>query len=39
MTKESVDEFLAENERFAQNIKRIAENYSMADFVKVSEPE
>lgn len=39
VTKESVDEFLAENERIAQNIKRIAENYSMTDFVKVSEPE
>ena len=38
MTRECVDEFLAENEKIAQAIKRIAENYSVADFVKVAEP-
>lgn len=36
MTKESIDEFLSNNETIAQNIKKISENYSISDFVKVS---
>ena len=38
MTKEYVDEFLDKNEKISQDIKRISENYSIADFVKVTEP-
>lgn len=34
MTKECIDDFLAKNESVAQDIKRIAENYLIADFVK-----
>ena len=34
MTKECIDDFLAKNESVAQDIRRIAENYSVADFVK-----
>ena len=38
MTKECVDEYLAKNEKIAQDIKRIAERYLISDFVKVTKP-
>lgn len=37
MTKEIIDDFLLENEQIKQRIKRISEEYSFSDFVKVSE--
>lgn len=36
-TKESIDAYFSENDQFVQRIKRISENYSVADFVKVTE--
>ena len=37
LKKECVDEFLFEDELMIKSIKRISKNYSIADFVKVSE--
>lgn len=34
MTKECIDDFLTKNESVVQNIKRLAEKYSVEDFVK-----
>lgn len=37
MRKEDIDEFLSEREQIKQRINRISENYSISDFVKVTE--
>lgn len=34
MTKECIDEFLAKNESIIQDIKRVAKNYFITDFIK-----
>lgn len=37
MRKEIIDEFFTNNEEIKQRIKRISENYTVSDFVKVTE--
>jgi len=37
MTRKMIDDFLAKHEGTARQIKRISENYSISDFVKVTE--
>lgn len=37
ITKEVIDDFLADNEQIKQNIKRISDNFFLSDFVKVTE--